>query len=441
MAVTLQITDGTDTVDFNDGTNLYLGAAFQMNVGDGPTTETLISGWGATIGTDAKAVISKKYNRLIRKAIRHYDDRRIDEAVWLVWQPDSQTDQQFAKVMGGGEVEVVSNTIGDRGGGVFAPDVIREGAWRDTAPDGTDGTAIHSAVGVFNKSDADGDNWLDIASTRTNDAPSLLEIETDAGGDFSELILAMKRGTTAELNNFNPHFNPTDQSTAHATTADTSAPGDFRIELTADNTISWDIADTAIQDYVGSYNVYVWAYQFTSNGDVIQARYTDDLQTGEYHTIGTTTQNALLFLGNFQIPATPVNPFATMALAADYTLGVQFDITGTETVYVRGMFLIPTDIPPMVATLSANSAFNRVMIDGVNEQSFVMDDSGGAILDVQVVVKGRYQRTQGGTVNRLFFYNWDASGSTAPFGDYSFNPQLTVTIKIVDRFLGLRGNT
>ena len=176
MAITFQITDGTETVDFNDGTNLSLGSAFQMNVGEGALTEAIIAGWKSGVDGDAKSVISKRFNRLIRKAIAHYNDRRIDKAVWLVWKPDDQTDTQYAKVMGGGEVQIPTHTIGGQGGGVFDPTVIREGEWRSVAPDGTAGAAISTQT-ANNRVTASPvrENWADVANSRTNDAPALLE--------------------------------------------------------------------------------------------------------------------------------------------------------------------------------------------------------------------------------------------------------------------------
>ncbi len=260
MAITLQITNGTDTADLNDGTNLYLGAAFQMNVGDGPTPEAIIAGWGNGIDADAKAVISKRFNRLIREAILHYREQRINRAVWLVWKPDDQTDTQYAKVMAGGEVEIPTHTTGGRGGGVFNPTVVREGAWRGVAPDGTAGVSVVTSSTIYNKSDSVGNNWVDIGS-RTNDAPGLAEITVNNNGAWTNLIVAMKRGSTTELNNFNPHFNPDDQRTAHATTADAAAPDNLRIDLTADNTISWGIDSTDLADYWGHYAIYCKTYQ------------------------------------------------------------------------------------------------------------------------------------------------------------------------------------
>ena len=436
MAITLQITDGTNTVDLNDGTNLSLGEAFQMNVGDGPVTEAIIAGWHHGIDADSKAIITKRFNQLVRKAILHYRDQRIDRAVWLVWKPDAQTDVQYAKVMGGGEVEIPTHTIGARGGGTFNPTLIREGAWRSVAPDGTAGASVHSSATVYNKSDADGNNWLDIASTRTNDAPSLLKITIDPNDSSSNFAIAMKRGATADLNNFNPHFNPADQSSGHSTSVEGAAPGNARIDLTSDNTVTWSIADTVLADYVGNYLVYGGLYQSSGAGSA-QVRYTSDTVTGNYVDVESGVSSPFFhYLGSFNIPGTEINPFESLDSSSDFEIGLQVDITGTATVQVFGLTLIPTDIPPYFCNIPSGTTTDNLVINGVDEQSYIIDGTSGGIVVGDVVnARGRYQRTIGGTVNRIFFYRWKNNL------EVNYEIAMSVNIEVTDRFLGLRGST
>ena len=433
MAITLQITDGTDTVDFNDGSNLALAEAFQMNVGDGSVSELLNAGWYPDVDTDAKAVITKAYNRLIRKAILHYSERRIDRAVWLVWKPEDQTDTQYAKVQGGGEVEVVNHTIGGLRGGRFAPDIIREGEWRSAPPDGTAGTSVVSSSTIYNKSDADGNNWVDVPS-RTNDATGLLAVTLDSGL-VSDYLIAMKRGTTAFLNRFNPHFNPASQSSAHSTTADALAPDNFRIDITADNTITWLIDGDDMAAYAGNYLVYAVNYQSSGAGS-IQARFTTTYTTGEYKAVGTSVTDDLLYLGAFSLPGTEVNPFVTPAAGDDLTIGVDYDVIGTATVGFFGLFLVPVDISPMKVELEGTlTGTNELVVNGVTETAYTVNASGEATYaDTRAVVTGQYLTSLGGTVNRLFFYQWSDT-------NYGHNTSTVIDVTVVDRFLGLRGNT
>jgi len=436
MAITLQITDGTDTVDFNDGSNLHLGAAFQMNVGEGAVTEQIIAGWANSLDADAKAVISKKFNRLIRKAILHYREQRIDRAVWLVWKPDDQTDTQYAKVMGGGEVEVVKHTIGGWGGGYFNPTIIREGAWRSVAPDGTAGAALSTQT-ANNRVTASParENWADIPSSRTNDAPALLSINLTPGGTgYTNVLIGMKRGTESDLDNFNPHFNPDDQTSAIAeTTPSTNAPNDVEINISASSSVTWDIADTDLPYYVGSYNVYAVTYQDSGAGSY-RARFIVGSQTGQWKDVGTTAATNLLYLGSFNIPGVPVNPFLDFNTSSDLEIELEYEETGTATCVLYGLFLVPTDIPPFeLEFASGTNANDEILIDGVNELTLHLDINGD-VYTTEVTNKGRFPVSYGGTTNRLFFYSSGTSG-------YIHTMSLGVDITVVDRFLGLRGNT
>ena len=449
MAITLQITDGTDTVDFNDGSNLYLAEAFQMNIGDGAVSELVISGWLPAIDTDAKAVITKKFNRLIRKAIQHYSERRIDRAVWLVWKPDDQTDTQYCKVMGGGEIEVVNHTIGGLRGGRFAPSIIREGAWRSVAPDGTAGTAIHTAQTIYNKSDADGDNWLDIASTRTNDAPALLTFTSDitSGTLPDKIVIATKTGDdTTFLNKFNPHFNAVDLTNngGGSQVADTSAAGNFRLELTATGTPYWTIADTDLVAYSGNYNVYCAAWLNSGVTGAGRFRFQTEYITGEWKDVSGSSVTNLIYLGNFNIPGVDYNPFVTMATSSDLQIKLDYEeVTAGADTYLWGMFLVPTDIPPFEGDFDIIST-DEIVVDGVNQLVYVTDASGNQKIATGAaggnVARGRYPRAIGGQVNRYFFYYWgDPSSGYLTI----YDPNLTIAIDLVtvDRFLGLRGNT
>ena len=434
MALNFRITDGTDTVDFVSGDGLALSDSFQMNVGDGVVAEKVICGWQLATDTDAKAVVTKKFNRLIRKAIAHYRERRIDRAVWLIWKPFDQTDTQYAKVMGGGEVEIPSLTIGDSIGGIFAPDILREGAWRSVAPDGTAGTSVVSAQTIYNKSDADGDNWVDIATTRTNDAPGMLHITQDSA-PVSDYIIAMKRGTTTELNKFNPHFNPTDQSSAHGETSDTIAPGNFRIDITASNTITWTIDGDNLAAYAGNYLVYAVNYQSSGAGSAT-ARFTSTYVSGDYYDVGASVSDDLLYLGVVSFPGVEMNPFVTPAAGDDISIGIQYIVSGTATVGFFGFFLVPIDIS--VLKLEATGTLtgsNEVVCDGVTETAYTVNSSGqSTYTDGLVSALGQFPTTRGGTVNRLFFYQWNDT-------NYGHNTSTVVDVRIVDRFIGLRGNT
>lgn len=444
MAITLQITDGTDTVDLNDGSNLYLGAAFQMNIGEGAVTEQIIAGWANSLTADAKALISKKFNRLVRKATLHYSEQRIDRAVWLVWKPDDQTDTQYAKVMGGGEVEVVKHTIGGYGGGYFNPTIIREGAWRDTAPTGSIGTSLTNGT-VYNKNDGDGDNFLSFPA-RTNDAPNLVSFKVQTGdmATIPDIVtIAVRRNTLTLLNQFVPSFNAADLANngGGSTAADTAAAGDTRLVLTATGTPYWTIADTLMQAYRGEYAIYACTWINSGGGAATVAFKTPNV-TGEAKSLSSSSLQNLVYLGNFSLPGTDMNPFLTLNTSEDLQIQLAYTVTsGSPSIYLYNLLLVPLDVPPIsVNTNGGVASTNDVYIDGVHEQSYVTDSSGNLKISVPVTVTGRYPKSIGGVHNRFYFYFW-SSEIGGYFTAYTANNNCSVNIYAVERYMGLRGNT
>jgi len=115
------------------------------------------------------------------------------------------------------------------------------------------------------------------------------------------------------------------------------------------------------------------------------------------------------------------------------------EVTGGSTSYMRGIFLVPTDIPPTVVdfTVVAN---DEVVVDGVNEISYTTDSSGNQKLTGQVVTKGQFPRSIGGLANRLYFYWWGPKNGIY-LTLYTPNNSAVVDVQVVDRFVGLRGNT
>jgi len=445
MAITLQITDGTDTVDLNDGSNLYLGAAFQMNVGEGAVTEQIISGWSNSLTADQKAVISKRFNRLVRRAVLHYRENRVDRAVWLVWKPDDQTDNQYAKVMGGGEVEIVKHTVGGFGGGYFNPTIIREGEWRDTAPTGSIGTSLTTGT-VYNKNDGDGDNFLSITSGRTNDALSTISFKVQTGdmGTIPDIVtIACRRNTLALLNQFVPSFNATDLANNGGGTiqADTTAAGDERLVITATGTPYWTIADTLMEAYIGEYAVYACTWINSGGGAATVAFETPNI-TGAAKSLSSSSVQNLVYLGNFSLPGTDMNPFLTLNTSEDLQIKLAYTVTsGSPSIYLYNLLLVPLDIPPIaVNTNGGVTSTDDVYIDGVHQMSYVTDSSGDLRISVPVTVTGRYPTTVGGEYNRFYFYFWSSENS-GYFTTYTANNNCTVNIYAVERFLGLRGNT
>lgn len=435
MAITLTITDGTLSVNLANIARLCLLSGSEMSISSaGDTQETWSVMWASGITTDQVASDVQDLTQLFLKAATHYRKAYIDRAVWLTFKPDNATNTQYAKVKAGQFGAVDWRSIEGRDTAFGYLTLTRESAWRTVAPDGTAGSSEVSSATLYNKSDADGDNWTDITS-RGNDIPAKLVITTNNDAAWDNLIIGMKRRPSAsDLNNFNPHFNPTDQDSALAETADATAPGNFRIDSTATSTVSWKIDDTTLPYYVGNYAIYCKAY-LTGSG-AWTATYSDDYQTGSAVSISSSSTDNLVYLGDFAIPAVELNDFVTLATSSDLQINVVMtEVSGTATCRFYGMWLVPLDVPLYHIRCLTNTIIpTRSMVhDGVNEISYQIETTGGAAAyDRPLAPGGRYLQSIGGEVNRLFFYAWEGT-------DYQHEDTLTVDVAVVDTFAGMRG--
>lgn len=434
MAIVLRMTDGSTTVNLNDPSRLRALRGIEIGSEDQDidVNEAWSLRWAVDVSMTDKASDVQDLNQLLAKASLHFDKGRINRAVWIEMRPEGAPNTQYCKVKGGRLGSIQNRFLNNEAGSEIDLAFVREGAWRSVAPDGTAGASEVSSETRYNKSDGDGDNWVDISS-RDNDLLSKLVIKLTNNAAWDNLIIAMKRDTSvANLNRFQPHFNPDDQSTSHTPTSDSEAPGDDRIDLTASDTISWKIQDTDLPYYTGTYAVYCKAY---STAGSWQARYKDDLITGEYKDVGSAAASNLIHLGDFPIPAVELNPFVTIGTSNDLQVNVEFNEVSAGTVRFYGMWFIPLDVPVYHIRCLANTIIptRRMVHDGVNEISYQIETVGGnAAYDRPLAPGGRYQQSLGGEINRLFFYAWEGS-------DFQHNDTFTIDVEVVDTFATIRG--
>lgn len=441
MPITLTITDGTDTVSFNDGTTLSLSDSFQMNVGTGGSvTELVMAGWHIT-GANTKATTVRKYNHLIRKAVRHYRERLVDKAVWLTWKPDDQTGTQYAKVQGGTIIEVDTYTIGGREGGIFAPEIIREAEWRSQPPDGTAGALLYGAQSVRNKKDLDGQNWLDHTS-RSTEAPGLLEFQIEASQDYGEVLIARKLWINAGTgNNFNPWFNAADQFSAHPTTAETAAPADLKIVFTTSNTIDWAIPAAAVPHYRGRYQVFAWSKIVSGSGTATATLLVDNVTVSQPIPLDTAPVGRLgrLYLTTINLPFSQrENTLKGSSTSSQILLSLIITINGTATVDTYGIWLVPIDdgVFHLTAASDIASSTQDLMVDSINGIAYLAeaaDITKQVYFPNPLTPSGTYPIQEGNILNRFYFYFADG-------GEHEFNDTYQITARIVDRWYALRGN-
>jgi len=307
---------------------------------------------------------------------------------------------------------------------------------------GNSGTGI-STGSIYNKSDADGDNWVDIPNTRTNDAAGDIRFQVTCGSAWDSVIIAQKlfnNSTAANL--FNPHFNPTDHDDGLSiTTADTAAPADIRFSITTTigNQVTpyWTIAAADLPAYHGSYDVYIKAYAGSSETVTAQF-YNSAVGNGATKkTLSNSSTDNLVYLGNHSLPGLEYSPFESVN--ASINIGIYLDYVTGATVECFGLWLVPTDIAPaFVSTeFSVTASANAIIVDGVTETVYEIDTSSGDMeFNARPHMAGRYLKSTGGQVNRFYFYIWEGT-------DFQHNDSITgdTFFWVFDRFLGLRGNT
>lgn len=448
MAAVLKITNGTDEVNLLDPTALYVSSWFQQlarKLASGEYTdvpEVIKCAWMEETDDARDATIQSLY-QLAEEVYQFRDQKKLTDWVWLEARTHSETNSRYAILNDLFTAELSKRHWGPDGPVDVAVQLRREGLWRYVAPNGTPATAV-SATTIYNKQDADGNNYVTISNTDAKgDAPGLLIFEMDPGATTplpKHYIIAQKTATnTSDLDDFVPHLDSNlELDNVGKRVADVEGPEDLAIEMTTDTTLRWNLTAAArkLSNYAGEYLIYAILNQTAGGGSATaQFQHGQNYVAGPAVTIDSPgSPGKAHYLGRTTIPGGIYNPALT---DADYDLKLNIDITGTATIKFFDLWLVPiSEVTPFVI----REAFldSGVLVANGNLEK-VYEQTTGAVYQQTSTTPpepgGRYLQCKPGRYNRFYFF-WTALGDLAVP-----NHDLSVTVKLISRCRALRGNT
>lgn len=463
MAGTLQITDGTTTINLlNTSAGLYIedggwkpAVAKEDENGDYEDMIEVITCTWTEATDDDRAETLKDIKRLDRKAREHWRKRKVDGWVWLVASTHSETDTRYA-IIKSIDIKELDPRHWAANGPVKVTLVIKHVLWWGIAPNGTPTTVVNAET-VYNKSDGDGDNWVTVAAADvTGDAPAIaiITVDPDANGHNSHLIVARKRGSTTDLNVFNPWLNANDElDRTHA--ADTAAPDDVRANFSADSTARWAIAAADIPEFEGEYMVYLVGRNSSDLSTPTALLVPDGYSstTGYYDSVEMVGGNfssgwgdlvGWFYLGKLTVPFRQFIPGKTYS--ENYEVNLYVDYQG-HTVYAYALALVPIDD----AVFSVRSGEARdlggngdnLVLDGRYNTIYLVDGSGDLVNYTTASPYGKFMTLEPGQNNRLYFFRYggyDVGTGVWVAEQTAVNRSADITVQIIPRYTSLRGN-
>jgi len=432
MAIVRKITDGTTTVDFNDGSTLHLARPFDLGVGSegGDVTTVIRCLWDSSVSQDNRAATRQSIQLLLNKGRDRRKFRRAEDWVWLEVRSENENLTRYAVVKGGLVASPTSNEEDDKQD-FLRVSITREAEWRDATPDGA-GQAAVSAVTIYNKSDADGDNWVTVSDSGRGDAPSITKIINEVSNNgIDTLIVGAKYGSTTHLDGFNPWFNPTDLANngGGTQTADPLAPADFTLVTMTSGEPYWQISAANLDHYHGNYRAYVYAKGAGLGSATIGIEHGS--QTAPLTTVDIPTTHLLHDLGPVTLPDFPI-VFSNLPTTGNYQVRLDIDVTGVYTVTIYGLILVPLEESFFVTSPEGITGSNtQWTIDGFTQNTYLANSSGDQLLGFPLVPSGRHPQIRMANDDNIRFYFFADNGSTTPY----FNDTMQITVRVKDGHL------
>lgn len=397
---------------------------------------------------DERGPTVQRLNRLLAEA-RRKDPRRDPNSfapVYLEARGHSESEMRYAVLREGKADELPERIWGPSGAVDVATKLTREGAWRAVAPRANAlAWPVVSSTTIYNKQDADGDNYVTIdADDVYGDAEALAVITMDFdSGIMSRAIVAKMIGESADMDDFQSHYNILDEDSGAITkTDDTDAPGNksyiFAPGGIGSNTVYWILDAAKIHAYQRTLAAFAGVEE---NGTVstkseigiyssIRGEYSD---IDKQDTTPTVPSSPILFVNNGQltiqnayVPGQTHN--ANLRL---YARLVANDAAASITLY--NVFLIPLD-GGVFTWDDGGEQTDIAQIDGRFERAYSTNSSGETVRKLKTY--GPYLTITPGIDNRLFFY-WAQYLN----GQYHYMPNdsASIDVTIIPRYLALRG--
>lgn len=456
MAYTLEITDGTTTVNLIDSAGLFLASGgwkpqvtrLKPNVLEyEDMVETLECDWMQTNDNDRATKIQNLMN-LGYKAEEYWRKRLVVRPVWMKVSTPSETGARYALIKNIQVTELDSKHFGPNSPVKLVLKITREGAWRSVAPNGAL-SSWQAAVAVQNNNYDDNENWVIVEKTDAEgDALALAKIQIVAANSQERVIVALrsaKGASTEDSNNlaqFKPHFNAADiYNSMTDVVADAGAPGGSkweRVNPGATQVVkTWELPDD-LSDYAGEHLVYAVCKVTTADKFTLKIGHSAD-SVGTYTTnlqdevmLEPSTNYKMVYLGRITMPVSEEIPGVSGDFSSYYLHLFSIAMGATPgTFSLRNIFLVPVDEGVMDIDLRDD----RVAIDCIVERTYHYT-SLGRYSDYVPVPRGRYFKIKPNVQSRLYFYfsRANSDGGVTP-GD-----ELTVTVSGLDRFTALRGS-
>ena len=453
---TLQLTDGTTTVDLLNPSGLYIKwdgyrqriAKRDPDTGQPLEVQQLIPCAWMTTNDDSRATTLQNLRRLANKAYewrnRYRLGKRNAPPVWFPSSTHSETNTRYPLVF-----EIDIEELSGRHWGPNMPiDVVikvtHDGAQWGLAPNATLTAAI-SGETVYNKNDADGDNYFTLApSDVPGDLDALLKFEIDPDALLNTsntryLIALRTHSDSAELDKYNPLFQAAAElDNAGLQAAEAWAPNDIYLNITADVTLRWALtsASRPLSMHAGPHLVFAVVHGTGAGSATIQFSHGKGYITSEALDVdsGGELVGVVHYLGRHMIPGGTYNPDLTDPTSYDIKLAV--NITGTYTVKFYSLWTIPIweglfDLED-VAVLSAG----EVAIDGIKELIYEQS-SAGVYQQASATAfspRGPFLMAKPNLYNRFYFFVIDSNDLATFNGSADFN------VYVMPRFASLRGS-
>lgn len=442
MAGVLKITDGTNEVSLLDASGLYITEWFmqvapRLASGEFADVEEAIKCiWMAT-SDDARDTTMHTLHKLAEKADEFLQRHKLSEWVWLEARSHGETNSRYAILK-----EAAPKQLDKRHWGPNRPvplelNLIREGAWRGVAPNGTPTTVVNATT-IYNKIDSDGSNYITIDATDAKgDAPGFLILEIDPGTTTplpQNFIIAHRTGTSSGALDAVTHLDA-DAELDNLHSVNSDAPDDEVVGATVDKTLRWRIsaASDELAEWAGDYLVYAAVNGSGAGSATLQFRHGNNYVAGPEVAVSPVGSPATThYLGRTTLPGGIYNPALT---TGDYDLYLDIDISGVYTVTFFDLWLVPVGRSPFAVRQAAMSS-GVLVIDGNLERTYEKTTGNGyqQSSSSAIETQGRYLKVQPGLYNRYYFF-WTSAGELVlP------NYNASVTAKFIPRFRAIRGN-
>ena len=454
MAATLKVTDGTNTVNFLDSTDLYLAkdgwkpkVARQNEAGDGyeDVIEIITLYWMETVDS-LRALTIHTLEQLNTKAKTYWRQNKVDDWVWMEVRTTGESSSRFARVKAIEVDELDSRHFGPARTADLVVTITREGAYSEVSPATTANTVNKSLSSVYNKQSGTSTTLTNRVKTETTltfekyGVPGPVIIEMEESSQQETIIIAQRysQDETRE-DTFYSHLNALDFQSTTNIVDDASAPSGKKWERTGLSGVDSETKGAFVNGmtyYTGTYLVY--AVIKVSADDIF------DITIGQNTTattlnnalptvvVPTTTNYQMLYCGRLSIP--PGGKIPGLSSSTTWYINMRVGwkgAGGSESFAIRNIFLVPVDYGVMLIT----PATIRRTVDSRLERVYSYDASNKYLQDADIV-RGKFFHMEPNVYHYLHFFcsRSDADGGVDPADTIDIN------LRMVPRFLSLRGS-